>query len=239
MKIFYDEKGKNGNYFELQDVKDFPKMKKIIGVFGYISSQKKINFNYSLENVIDGSYAFYQSQILESFNSNLSKLENGEDMFYGCENLITFSSNLSSLTYGYRMFDACDKLTSFFSELPSLANGDYMFRDCSNLTSFLSDLGSLKGGHQMFEGCKLDINSLRNIADTINDITDLDENNNNDWKYEVLGKTKTISSTSRGHIDICHADSISEEVIIECGNKLIDKGWTVYFNNTLYEYTNQ
>lgn len=113
MKIFYDENGKGGKYFELQDVEDFPKMKKIKGVFDKINiygsdGQDKINFNYSLENVIDGSYAFYWNWDLESFNSNLSKLENGEYMFFACAFLSTFTSDLSSLNMGINMFSGCE-----------------------------------------------------------------------------------------------------------------------------------
>ena len=93
----------------------------------------------------------------------------------------------------------------------------------------------------MFYNCKLDTESLINIAENINDLVEMgyDKNIEEHWKYEVLGQNKTIIKSERGRIDIDYDDSISEDVRIECGNKLIDKGWDVYFNGTLYEYTNQ
>lgn len=86
----------------------------------------------------------------------------------------------------------------------------------------------------MFYNCKLNAESLRNIADTINDVTSLDKDNDADWAYEVLGETKTIYRLHRGRITIGYDETVSQNVITECGNKLINKGWTVYFNNTLY-----
>lgn len=92
----------------------------------------------------------------------------------------------------------------------------------------------------MFYNCKLDAESLSYIANNINNLVEkgYDRNNAEDWKYNVLGETKTISKTSRGRIDIYLDESVAQYVINECGNILIDKGWTVYFNDTLYEYTN-
>lgn len=170
MKIFYDKKGKKGKYFELQDVEDFPKMKKIKGIFadGVESETEKINFNYSLENVVDGSYAFYNNMNLQSFNSNLIKLENGYCMFQDCDNITTFSSDLPRLTYGNSMFYSCTNLISFSSLLTNLDNGQAMFRYCKNLTTFTSDLPRLRFGVSMFMGCKnltsfpYDLHSLTN-----------------------------------------------------------------------------
>jgi hypothetical protein len=87
----------------------------------------------------------------------------------------------------------------------------------------------------MFYNCKLNAESLRNIADTINDISDLDKDIDEHWTYEVLGETKTIYKNRRGHIDIDLDTSVTQDVIIECGNKLIDKGWTVYFNRNEFK----
>jgi hypothetical protein len=123
-------------------------------------------------------------------------------------------------------------LSSFSSDVSSLVNGERMFNSCSSLTSFNSDLGVLKSGYYMFFDCNLDAESLRNIAYNINDLVEMgyDKNIDEHWTYEVLGETKTISSTYRGRIDIGYDESISEDVRIECGNILIDKGWRVYFN---------
>jgi hypothetical protein len=50
-----------------------------------------------------------------------------------------------------------------------------MFKNCTNLTSFNSDLSSLTNGSTMFGNgtyncTKLDLASVQNIADTINDL---------------------------------------------------------------------
>jgi hypothetical protein len=56
--------------------------------------------------------------------------------------------------------------------MQSLTNGGSMFYFCSNLTSFKSNLSSLQNGENMFYGCKLDTQSIKNIAETINTVTD-------------------------------------------------------------------
>jgi hypothetical protein len=85
-----------------------------------------------------------------------------------------------------------------------------MFRYCSNLTSFSSNLGYLKSGTQMFDGCKLDAESLSYIANNINNLAENGYNidTEDDWKYEVLGKIETINKSSRGRIDIGHAEGM-------------------------------
>jgi hypothetical protein len=80
-------------------------MKKIKGLFSKgVNYVENLNFNYSLENVIDGSYAFYWNWELDNFNSNLNKLENGVDMFRNCNKLTSFNIDLPSLINGYEMF---------------------------------------------------------------------------------------------------------------------------------------
>ena len=90
----------------------------------------------------------------------------------------------------------------------------------------------------MFRSCNLNETSLRNIADNINDLKEkgYDKNIDEHWTYEVLGETQTISSSYRGRIDIGHDESVTQDVLWSCGNKLIAKGWDVYYNAILYEY---
>jgi hypothetical protein len=78
----------------------------------------------------------------------------------------------------------------------------------------------------MFYDCSLDTESLINIANTINDISGLDKDNKEHWKYEVLGETKTISGGYRGRIDI--GNNYTEDVIME----LYEKGWDVNSKTT-------
>jgi len=58
-----------------------------------------------------------------------------------------------------------------------------MFMGCSSLTSFMSSLSKLKSGYDMFKGCKLDEDSFRNIAQSLNDIKSLDICEDSDWSY--------------------------------------------------------
>jgi hypothetical protein len=110
---------------------------------------------------------------------SLNCVTDGNYMFYQCPNLTSFNSDLSGLTDGNYMFYQCPNLTSFNSDLSSLTSGEYMFASCTNLTTFTSDLSSLtnagSGSGAMFgsstSNCtKLDLASVQNIAETINDL---------------------------------------------------------------------
>ena len=133
----------------------------------------------SLNWLTNGQNMFASCSNLTSFSSNLSSLKKGLKMFKDCINLTTFSSDLSSLTDGDSMFSGCDRLTSFNSDLSSLTKGYSMFSGCDILTSFTSDLSSLvdagSGYSSMFgnatHSCtKLNLASVQNIAETINDL---------------------------------------------------------------------
>lgn len=237
MKVYYDKWGKHGHTKNFK-VENSETLKFGDSIFyGQFFNFEKYTWSFPLDELESVEKLFSGCTALSEFNSDLPKLKNGDGMFWGCGNLKTFNTNLSSLEDGREMFRGCYSLTTFTSDLSSLTDGYFMFQLCSKIKSFTSDLGSLKSGYYMFSNCKLDTESLRNVADTINDITDLDKSNDEDWKYEVLGETKTISSSERGRIDIDYDESVSQDVIIECGDKLMDKGWVVYFNGTLYEYT--
>lgn len=129
----------------------------------------------SLNWVTNGSYMFQNCPNLTSLSSDLSSLTNGYFMFNNCPNLTSFSADLSSLTKGDRMFANCSNLTSFNSDLYSLTNGSNIFNGCKNLTIFSANLSSLTDGTAMFgtstSNCtKLDLASVQNIAETINDL---------------------------------------------------------------------
>ena len=85
---------------------------------------------------------------------------------------------MPSLTNGSYMFCGCSNLTAFSSDsggspvnLSSLTDGESMFLNCSQLTTFNSDIPSLTNGSYMFYSCKLDTASVKNIAETINTVT--------------------------------------------------------------------
>jgi hypothetical protein len=85
----------------------------------------------------------------------------------------------------------------------------------------------------MFIGCKLDVPSIQKIANKIKDISELNKDIDADWTYYI---SNLIEKSHRGRIDIDYDSSVSYYDIVEYGNELIEKGWTVYFNGTLYEY---
>ena len=151
-------------------------------------------FEIQTDKIINGTKLMYLNTALTSWTGDLSSLTNGDMMFCSCYNLTTFTSDLSSLTSGYEMFSNCTKLTTFNYDLSSLTNGRCMFNYCSNLanftsdlssltdgtsmfnyctnlTTFNSDLSSLTDGYMMFRYCSLDAPSVKNIALTINKIT--------------------------------------------------------------------
>lgn len=202
-----------------------------------------------LSGLVDGSELFSETHVgritkedgtweILDFNYDLGSLEKGNGMFFKCQNLVKFSSPMGNLLGGNQMFVYCSNLTTFESDLTSLIDGRYMFQYCG-LTSYRGKLRSLKSGYMMFKDCKLDAESLRNISKYINDISDLEKNIEEHWKfvYPIHNLNSTITSSHRGRIDIGLDKSISEDVIIECGNELKVKGWEVYFNDTEYVYT--
>ena len=171
----------------------------------------------NLSSLTSGRSMFLDCHKLESFATDLSSLTNGEYMFVNCKNLTTFTSDLSSLTRGYYMFSSCANLTTFTSgsngspvNLSSLTNGSGMFEWCSNLTTFTSDLSSLERGNGMFYGCKLDTASIKNIAETIN----------------------TVTNRPSIHIGIGNTTPTEEENTYF--TQIYNKGWEVYVNGSSY-----
>ena len=178
-----------------------------------VDDVKAVNSNYKNTDIVSGTW-----------NKPLYDLEDGYDMFYECSNLTTFISDLSSLTNGYCMFQRCSNLTTFTSNLSSLNNGYCMFQRCSNLTTFISDLSSLNNGSGMFYDCKLDTSSVKNIAETIKNVNDLENDEygcEEVWKYIDIGIGNTTPN--------------SEET--EAFNTMASKGWTVLVNGSEYTPT--
>ena len=104
--------------------------------------------------------------------------------------------------------------------MPSLTNGCGMFTS-GNLKTFTSNLKSLTNGYCMFgesgySSSRLDTISVKNIAETINDVSDL-VNGDSPWNSDVY---KTI------HIGIANSTPNSEEAA--AFNTIASKGWTIY-----------
>ena len=166
----------------------------IVGDKMFYECNNLAKFDVDLSSLTDGNSMFWSCNNLTSFVSNLHSLINGYFMLFGCANLINFeTSNLSSLTNGTSMFRGCgissfsydlssltngicmfyycSNLKTFKSDLSSLTNAQRMFDMCNNLTTFTSDLKSLTDGSYMFGGCKLNTQSIKNIAETINTVS--------------------------------------------------------------------
>lgn len=180
-------------------------MKVFYDTDGRKSSRVKVTGGNSL---IDGQKTLRHLTEVEEIVYDFPSLIDGSGMFYGL-NAKRFSGDLKNLVNGEQMFQA------------------------AKLESFTSHLGSLKSGREMFNTSSLDESSLRNIADTINDISSLDKNNDSDWKY-ITDKEKIVYRNERGVIHIGISSSIPQDVVNECGCKLLNKGWEVYFNNQKY-----
>lgn len=167
------------------------------------------SFRGDLSSLVNGYWMFHTCWELTSFTSNLSSLTKGNRMFYHCHNLTSFTSVFNSLTNGESMFFACARLTTFESDLSSLTNGDFMFGGCSALTTFTSDLSSLTNGSGMFQSCKLNVESVENIASSINTYN---------GGQITIHVDDTLSETDKNTI-LSHFTTIS-----------VNKGWTVDSN---------
>lgn len=215
-----------------------------------------------------GDWSMASLDSLQVWDADLPKLKSGVHMFADCSNLHTFRGDLSSLECGYYMFSNT-ALTSWEIDLPSMKIGDAFLNNSSvssfdadlsslvstsaigsgatmfpsTLTSFRSNLSSLKCGYYMFSSCNLDLDSLGNISETINDISSLDKTNDADWTfnsyaYNTDSETEfVIYSENRGRLDLGLGFT---PTFSNGGLRLVeiyDKGWTVYINGT--DYTSQ
>ena len=166
----------------------------------FLYTQNLTSFNSDLNSLIDGRFMFYGCYGLTEFNVDMKSLVNGSEMFYDCKNLEIFESDMRSLTKGYHMFTS-GKLRTFTSNLKSLTNGYGMFGDSSSNDGI----------------SKLDTKSVKNIADTINDVRDLVNSGDSPSNSDVY---KTI------HIGIANSTPNAEETT--AFNTMVSRGWTVY-----------
>jgi hypothetical protein len=120
----------------------------------------------------------------------MHSLKSGERMFGGMHKSWTGASE-----YNYALSD-------FIGNMPNLVEGDSMFI-YGKIKNFDGDLGGLKTGYNMFHDTKLSLQSIKNISETINNISNLDRNINDDWTYTINGINQTISKDKRGLISIC------------------------------------
>lgn len=144
---------------------------------------------------------------LLKISGDFSKLRCGEFVFQCDKRLINWNKDLNSLSEADYMFYECSNLISFEGDLSSLVEGRYMFCN-SNLTTFSSNLASLTAANAMFSGCKLNVESVENIASSINTYN---------------GGQITI------HVDDTLSTS-NKNTILSHFNTIQQKGWTVNSN---------
>ena len=121
------------------------------------------------------------------------------------------------------MFCQISNLTTFNGNLKSLINGYMSFTQCFNLTSFTSDLRSLTNGFEMFLGCKLDTASLKNIAETINNVVEI-----------VWADIQHEDGYKAIHIGIGSTTPTDEEN--QYLTQIHERGWQVFVNGSFNAY---
>lgn len=191
----------------------------------------------------NGCYMFCGCNALTNVSiPDLSSLQNGYMMFYKTR-LQNFSCDLPSLKNGDTMFmnynqatpanfSETAKLVSFNGDLGELVDGKSLFSQQSKFTTFsTSSLQNLKSGIDMFYRTSLNLNSVKQIADNIRDIRDLNRNTDSDWSYQIDGEEETIIDKSdrgiitiNGWFPVGYEDSIKVQKELE---KITDKGWYV------------
>lgn len=163
---------------------------------------------------------------LETFAGNLDSLINGESMFAYSSKLHQFSAKIPKIRTAVSMFNGCN-LSSFVQDLPELVCGAAMFNGNSNFTSFIGDLQSLQTGFLMFSGCKLDEQSFIVISDSIKDLRNFQQ-----WDPAILRLGAEVGTFIGGVMHLSYDSSSTDtDVILECCDRMAEKGWTVYLND--------
>ena len=139
-------------------------------------------------------------------NGDMDVIPEAQYKYKGCKTV----DDVKAVDSNYQTTDIVDGTWSEL--LCDLEDSDSMFYDCSNLTSFTSDLSSLTNGVNMFGNCKLDTASVKNIAETINTVT-------NKPKIHIGIDNSTPSTEEDNYLTQIH-----------------NKGWNVYVNGSFNAY---
>lgn len=129
----------------------------------------------------------------------------------------------SKIVNGAGMFEDGMNLTTWVDDLECLTSGYAMFAGCDNLTTFIGDLGALTNGKGMFRDCQLSLESVEYISDTINDVTELTDDETDD------GNAKIRKQFDFGYSVMPEEMNALNTAIAE----IKAKGWTVYANKML------
>ena len=226
----------------------------------FVGSDKLKSIHIGSLGIIDGSILISTGEKRGTFNSvdfpsvtqleieSMPNLEDGYMMFYK-PNFQSFTCDMPSLKSGERMFSGMHKswagaseynyaLTDFTCNMPNLVEGNSMFI-YGKIKNFDGDLSGLKTGYDMFHDTKLSLQSIENISETIQDISNLDRNNESDWTYTINGEQQIISEDKRGLISICgEIGSSNLKNVQQHFDKITDKGWYVIRNGQVLRDSN-
>lgn len=108
----------------------------------------------------------------EFFYGDFSELKYATQMFSGDLTQFIYCDFPSLLSQD----DLCRNMTNlyeFVGDLSNLVFGQYMFSGCKLLDTFVGDLSNLLDGREMFANTNLNVESIREIARALPDLTEL------------------------------------------------------------------
>lgn len=161
---------------------------------------------------IEELWGFQDPEDFKKLIKRYTLTENDDYILWTDMGAPVYMSFADKLVNGTELFKGKTGIYTFNIDMPKLENATSMFSGCVNLASFDSDLSKLTNGTSMFgsstTNCtRLDLISVQNIANNINDLT-------------VAGTTGSIS------IGIQTAIYGTTELATAL-NAIEAKGWTV------------
>lgn len=203
------------------------------------------SFKGNLNSLSQACDMFYHCFALDTFYVDMPNLIDGRYMFRECSEMTSFKSSLDKMENGYDMFLHCSYLNSFSAPYLGLVNGQEMFYHCSSLEHFSGDLSKLKTGWKMFgdeyNPCNLSIESVENIADSIQDIRDMSRDSFSDWHYYYyMGSTLAqgnIYNELRGVITLTTNSQVDGDRLYNAIRTIQGKGWDIVCNGIWHYYS--
>ena len=182
----------------------------------FSSSKSLAKFRSALPSLTNGIKMFNECSALTKFETKLPNLALAECMFRYNTSLTEINTCLPNLTHAQGMFGGCSNLSKIrFSKnsFQCLYNGCDMFNGCSSLTSFHYELPYLETADDMFLDCKLDLESVKIIAESLYDF-----GTKNSSGYAADGRKHVITF---GVADGVAAQATEYKTLME------NKGWVV------------
>ena len=186
----------------------------------------------TFQNLVHGERMFQGCESLSSLplSVDLNNLQESESMFQGCSSLSELPEGftMSSLKHAEAMFSECTSLSGLPSTLTfsSLEKSRYMFQNCKHFHDLPSnlDLASLSDGWDMFKGCSLSAQSVKNLLDSLPEIT-----SPSDVRYIHIGKRQNKDDDTSWENDPDIMEKLNTTTTIQASfyNYTSTKGWKV------------